>query len=66
MFFNRLALIVYFIFSVCFSQGKVDGVAATVGKKDILHSNKLSLLQYVAVENNIFTHYGSHAIYLPL
>jgi len=53
MFFNRLVLIIYFIFSVCFSQGKVDGVAAIVGKNVILHSDVLQQAQFVAMDQQI-------------
>jgi len=53
MFFNRLVLIIYFIFSVCFSQGKVDGVAAIVGKNVVLHSDVLQQAQFVAMDQQI-------------
>ncbi len=53
MFFNRLVLIIYFIFSVCFSQGKVDGVAAIVGKNVILHSDVLQQAQFVALDQQV-------------
>jgi len=53
MFFNRLVLIIYFIFSVCFSQGRVDGVAAIVGKNAILHSDVLQQAQFVAMDRQI-------------
>ena len=53
MFFKGLVLIVYFIFSVCFSQGRVDGVAAIVGKNVILHSDVMQQAQFVAMGQQI-------------
>ena len=38
---------------MCFSQGKVDGVAAIVGKNVILHSDVLQQAQFVAMDQQI-------------
>ena len=53
MFFNGLVLIIFFTFSVCFSQGRVDGVAAIVGKNVILHSDVLQQAQFVAMDQQV-------------
>ena len=53
MLFKGLVLLFYFIFSVCFSQGKVDGVAAIVGKNVVLHSDVLQQAQFVAMDKQI-------------
>jgi hypothetical protein len=41
MFFKRFFFIFFFLFSFCFSQGRVDGIAAIVGKNMVLHSDIL-------------------------
>lgn len=53
MLLKRLVLFIYFLFCVCFSQGKVDGVAAIVGKNIVLHSDVLQQAQFVAMEQRI-------------
>ena len=57
MLFKGLVLLFYFIFSVCFSQGKVDGVAAIVGKNVVLHSDVLQQAQFVAMDRQIAVSY---------
>jgi hypothetical protein len=53
MVFNMLVLIICVLFSVCLSQGRVDGVAAIVGKNIILHSDVLQQAQFVAMDRQV-------------
>ena len=53
MFFIRPLLILCFLFGWCFFQGRVDGIAAIVGKNIILHSDVLQQAQFVALDQRV-------------
>lgn len=52
MFFNRFFVLVFLI-GVFFPQGRVDGVAAVVDSRVVLHSDVLQQAQLVAMERRI-------------
>ncbi len=53
MLLKRLVIFIFILFSLCLSQGKVDGVAAIVGKNIVLHSDVLQQAQFVAMERRV-------------
>ena len=48
-----MKLVLCFYFCFLFSQGRVDGVAAIVGKNIILHSDVLQQAQYIALSKQV-------------
>ena len=53
MFFIQINLIFFFLWGVCFAQGRIDGIAAIVGKNMVLHSDVLQQAQFVALEQQV-------------
>ena len=53
MFFLRCIFIFFFLSVAGFPQGRIDGIAAIVGKNIVLHSDILQQAQFVALEQQV-------------
>jgi hypothetical protein len=53
MFLVRFILVFFFLLGAGFPWGRVDGIAAVVGKNMVLHSDILQQAQFIALEQQI-------------